>query len=224
MARFSASIVPVLAAVALTGCPDPDSAFESHLDKAEGHLDAAVDAAVELDVGVTDEVPMASGTYLLAVAASADPTKPLLFKAEAVVDDAADPPTLDLALVPLVAPSVAEMDDTLEDRDELPGGVLDPDPVPVTQNGDGQWVFEIEFVDFELPGESDPILPGQAIGGDMTWTGRIATDAVFCGDVDGQLTAPSMVPLAGSTFGVIKTDDVTAPEMPARDCAESLAQ
>lgn len=226
MVRLPASIQVVITAVglALTGCPDPEGEFDEYIPKSRRHLDAAFEAEQLPDVGATETVPQASGTYLLAVEASVDTTKPLLFKGDITVDTESDPPTLDLVLIPLVSQAYADANPGSTARAQLPGGAIDPAAVNVTQGDDGSWQFTIDFGSFTIPGEADPILPGQAISGNMVWTGRIFSESVVCGTVDGELMQPAAIPLTNSTFGVVKVeaDDELATAAPAGTCAESL--
>lgn len=175
--------VVALVALPLVGCPDPDGAADEFLDRTEDNRKVP-DAAPA--VGFFD----ASGRYMLAIAASADPSRPVLTDAQVNID--VDAKTIQIELVALSVMGRMQVGDTLTH-----------DPVPLSDDGE----FEINYGEITIDGAADPLVPDAPIVATLIFKGKTNSEMEVCGAVDGQVTMPAMLPLTGSTFGVVPAED-----------------
>ena len=183
MARFRVSkLLATVGALALSGCPDPDGSVNNFVDRSEPFRpggDRFPDAAPT--AGFFD----ASGSYLLAIAASVDASKPLLFQATVTV--AGDPPTIKVDLQAVTADAART----------AVGEPLIVDAVPLNPV-DG--TFSVNYGRVVIAGEADPIIPGAPIEADLILNGQTQSVTEICGKVAGAIIQPAMLPLEGD-FG-----------------------
>jgi hypothetical protein len=205
MARFLLSKQSALVAAALsflTGCPDTDGSindFKARSESFRANGDHFPDMMVVEPAGFFD----ASGTHFLSLAASVDPSKPIMFRAEVVVDATDDMnPTIAISLQPLSAKP--------EDMRMEVGEPLTTDPVPLNRM-DGK--FEINYGRVLIHGAADPILPDQEIEADLVLTGQTNSETEVCGTISGELFRPAPLALAGS-FGSIAVEVSALPTQP----------
>ncbi|MGK0362458.1 MAG: hypothetical protein ACI9U2_004779 [Bradymonadia bacterium] len=132
-------------------------------------------------------LPQPAATSMLAIAASVDASKPLLFSAIVNVD--AERRRLRVTLTALTAD---------EDRTEVGEAFVAVSDL----NLDGR--FKLDFGRILMDGAADPIIPGAPIEADMTLQGTLTE--TLCGTVSGSIVQPAMLPLEGS-FGTTPVDD-----------------
>lgn len=179
------------------GCASPDP---------EAELDEFREAALtdtgggDTDISCSTERPTPDGDYLCALSATLDRQKPLYI----LVNFTLDGDTLSVTGQPLVR-DLDEDGATPMANARQPAG----DPladVTTTLESDGS--FTIDWSGSLISGEANP-LTYRELGGDLILTGTFITDDVAAGDMGGQVTNPTVVPLAGSTFACERTDDAT---------------
>lgn len=167
-------------------CVDPpDIGVDQGVDDEDGgtvivlpNPDAAVDATPP---------PEFAPSYFIALAATVDPSKPLLFEGRPTVDPG-DPPTLTLELQAL----------SIEER--RPVG----DRFSATAALDGR--ARLAFGEVIIDGEADPIIPGARIVAEMTFVLSEDGDQL-CGAVSGMISEPAMLPLEGTWGSSPAADD-----------------
>lgn len=184
-----------LALVSAPGCgPDSAGKYAEFLDETKDERDMPAPkedfATIEGDI---------SGDFLLAVSTTVDVDKPLQFIATSTVTlDAEGKQLLAVTLQPL---SLAQ------------GEVLKPrQPVgdPLVFEGleivDGR--FTIDAGTVMVTGEANPITGGEIIA-TLLMTGSIMGEDLYCGTVTGEVTAPLMLSIEGSTFAAVRLQDKT---------------
>jgi hypothetical protein len=72
--------------------------------------------------------------------------------------------------------------------------------------------FTVDLLGATVPADGNPITY-QDLVADITLDGAVLTLDDFCGAVSGNLIVPFELPLDGSTFGAVRTDDVTAEDV-----------
>lgn len=177
----SASRALALGAVAtLAACPDPGGTFDKFRDRV---IDGST---TDLPSGMLEDI---SGDFLMGFAVIISPTQPLKFQATNQLTMNTDGTgTLDITLQPLDITTSAPVGDALVSND-----------VPV--NSAGQ--FTITLTQANIPGEANPIT-GNDIVGDFEIVGTIRSVDLACGLVNGNVTAPTMLPVDGSTFAMVR--------------------
>lgn len=176
-------LLATTAALALAGCPDPEGATNEFVER-------SAEYRKEKDAAVAQGFFDATGQYLVALASTADPSKPVLFDSAVTVDVEAK--TIQINLQPLAVDGRAPV-----------GEEITHTPVAIADDGK----FVIDYGEVNIDGAADPLLPGQAIVATMVFSGQTNSESEVCGTVDGLVTAPAMLPLSGSTFGSLKVED-----------------
>lgn len=179
-----------LAALATTGCPDPEASFNEfgdrynaiHSSSDGGSGTGGAPDCAAVTAGDND------GTYLFALSASLSPKKAFALDATmTVTSDGADGFVADLDLQPL-----SKMDQMTPTGDPLSFTGL-----PVAADGTFTW----DFGTVTLPGTANPISDADIIT-TLALVGQMCGGADFiCGDATGIVEAP--IPdydLVGSTF------------------------
>ena len=80
-------------------------------------------------------------------------------------------------------------------------------------------VFQLDLGAVELPGAANPITGGD-LSVTLTLRGEFVSDDFYCGQVEGELTAPLKTSLTGSTFAAVRV--AAGAELPlavAIDCS-----
>lgn len=194
---LSGALVASVAALGL-GCDTPDT--QGRFDEFAGNT---VDDRKTPDTGMDVEEPMGSrvdfsGTYFMAVeVAGVGVGRPLYLQADVVVDLEAN--TIDMTLQPLKTDVDAANGEVRADPRTPTGDALSFPGIEFLE--DGTFVADLGHV--EVDGMANP-LTGSFIEADMVLHGTVASTEVFCGSVSGAVTVPADIPLAGSTFGVVK--------------------
>lgn len=136
-------------------------------------------------------LPDITGEHLLAVSIAISPDTPLQYVATIVQTPDGDGALLDVELQPLTL----DVGSTTDPR--LPfGPPIVIDDVAVAADG----TFSIQIPVLDVAGETNPITGGDATAQNVVLDGTIMADDFWCGSMDGDLTAPLMTPLTGSTF------------------------
>ena len=188
-ARPSLVCCAAFSALALFGCPNAEAEFGEFQDRYEaihpdmtggaggGSACAAIPKAGELD-----------GYFIFALAASLDPKSPVLFDAQLTTKDGASGLELSMKLQAL---------DTC-DRMTKVGETFALGPFAVAADGS----FEAKFPPLEVTGLANPFSENP-ITAETTITGTLCSPADFiCGDLAGNVTKPSNISLAKSTFTI----------------------
>ncbi|HET6584985.1 MAG TPA: hypothetical protein VFG69_16125 [Nannocystaceae bacterium] len=136
-------------------------------------------------------LPDISGDHLLAVSIAISPETPLQYIATIVQTPDGDGALLDVELQRLTL----NVGSTTDPRDPF-GPPIVIDDVAVAADG----TFSLSIPVLDVPGETNPITGGDAAAANVILDGTIMDDDFFCGTMDGDLTAPLMVDLVGSTF------------------------
>lgn len=173
-----------LAALALTlvACPDTKGRLDRFLEDSDPHR--LTPAGIVCD-GPVD----ASGEYFISAAVAVAPSKPILFRGDLVVDLTAMTVTLDM-----YALAVDSGDDP---RAEV------GDVISATGDLADDGTYRLDFGATFVPAAADPILPDTPVEADMAFVGCTRTAATTCGLIEGSVTAPTTLPLAGSTWGAL---------------------
>ena len=191
-------ITLAVAAVSLSGCPDPDARYEEFVQNTHALRDIQ-----EPDTGAGTLTDV-SGTFLLGIAPSISPTSVLQFTTTVTWTPNDDPTTggkLHFDLQPIqVAPGNATR--------EPVGGIIkgDADVGP-----EGSFVMDLGAQ--EVVGLANPI-SGSDITATLKLLGKIRDSDTLCGTVEGDVTAPIQVGLTGSTFGMTRIESTTAADLP----------
>lgn len=165
--------------LALGGCYDTQDELDDYIERSEPFRiePGAVPCEEPFDV---------SGHYVFGVATSLDRTKPLRFDAVYDVDTTVEPWT-----ITITSQAMAVADGALVGEVKIATG-------EVASNG----TFRVDFGEITVPIPANPILPAEAKA-TLVLEGCTRAETFVCGIVEGKLTAPVEVPLAGSTWGLV---------------------
>lgn len=170
---------------AMTACPDTMGKFDEFIERSDPYrvLPAAGECTAPIDL---------SGSYLLGAAVVVDPAKPLRFKLDLTVDLSAL--TIDAVLQPIAVPpnNGATAPGTLVGEAYTTSASLDG-----TDGG-----FALDFGTIVVPAEANPILPAP-VTANLVLEGCTSTPTSSCGAIQGDITAPVALPLAGSTWAIV---------------------
>ena len=155
-----------------------------------------------------------SGRYLLALATTLAPTAPIYIETTVTVDPADF--TIDFVFQPLKTDMVDGM--PRPDARTAVGPQIVVDDVPLSEEGR----FEVDLGMVEVNGDANPISGGDIVA-TIQLQGFVTSATSFCGSATGDVTAPTMLPLAGSTFGaaIIDVDDINM-VTPVSICADPI--
>ncbi len=204
------SAISLVVAFVACNAPDPEGRYDEFGKltedyRATGTTNNAPNNAVQVDF---------SGRYFLSIATSVLPSTPLFFDTTVTVDESF---VANFSFQPLKT----DFDPMGAPRADARVAVGDPIIVNGVQLGtDG--IFDLELTDAAVSGEANPIS-----GGDIVATiqlhGFVTSATAFCGSVDGQVSEPTQIGLAGSTFAAIpiSNDDLTL-IMPEGKCAAGV--
>lgn len=201
--RLSCAVLPAVTSVFAFACVDPDKQFDEFADR-------VVDAGPPQG-GCPAEYFAADGDFLLAIQTSlpGDPLRLIVTATSTPL--ASGGGTVDLTFQPLIYEGCKAGMGGLPAGDPLPP-VTD---VPVAQDG----TFEVMQADVTTPGDANPLTCTDILA-DIQFIGCTKSEDLICGDVDGMVKQPLMLPLTGSTFGAIKIEtgargDANLPEVVA---------
>lgn len=161
--------------------------------------DATVDGQV-LDQGLVDQRPPApqlAEAYLIAIAASVDPNKPLVFLGWPE-PSGGENPILRLRMQALANETREPVGEIFEARAQANEGA-----------------FTLDFGRIEIDGAADPIIPGAPILAEL----QLVTPSIdqLCGTIGGQIIQPAALPLEGTWGAVALVDeDVDGVELMSR--------
>lgn len=176
-----------LSGLVLFGCPNAEGEFNAFQDRYETiHPSTDAGSGGGSSCSSAPTAGDVDGSFLFTLSASLDPKSPVLFDAELTTEDGASGLEFRLKLQAL---------DTC-DRQTKVGDVFDLGPFPV--NADG--TFTAQLPPLEVTGLSNPFSEN-AITAEVALIGSLCAPADFiCGEVTGQVTKPSDISLAKSTF------------------------
>lgn len=186
-----------------TGCPDPQSEFETFQTNTEDMRGGAQDLVLETagDADIT-------GVFFLAVSTDISPGVPLLFGT--TVEVAEDGETANMVFQPLVADRLFGV--PKPNAREPVGDAITVNDIPLN---DGTFVADMGRV--TVDGEANPIT-GTDILAIIILNGNILSEDVFCGNVGGQVLEPVDQELVASTFYAERSDDFSTIETPIYEC------
>jgi len=127
-----------------------------------------------------------SGRYLMAVAVTLGPDKPILLDATFTVDTAVTPWTLSVTA------------QTLTVADKQPIGPEIAATSPIADDG----TFSLDFGSVEVVAPANTIVPDLAVTAVLVMDGCTSTATFACGIANGALTAPVQQSIDGSTWGI----------------------
>jgi hypothetical protein len=180
----SPGLLCLFSVVLLAGCPNPSGEFNNFVGR-QGAIDLAVEAP-DMPGGMFSDI---TGQFLLTIATSIDPSKPIQFLADNRVTLNGDGSgTLDFDVQALSA----------ADRTPV-GAKISRTGVPISANGD----LELDFGMTMVPGAANPIT-GSDILGDFTLVGVIRSSDRYCGQLRGMLLMPLMLDLTGSPWAAVR--------------------
>jgi hypothetical protein len=192
------------------GCtsPDPEARYNDFADRtaSERGGDATVGPGIVVDF---------TGTFLMSVLTPLPGADPLRLSAEFDVD--IDALLLDVALTPLVR-------DTDSDGNPQPGArTVAQDPLLLEDIAidPETGAFVISATDFNIVNEANPISDRPIVAETFSIEGSAQSEDFLCGIVAGQIVEPIALPLGGSTFAAVRTDDFAAVADPPFACPET---
>ncbi len=213
--------LPVLA-MAVSGCTNPEGAFNDFTDRQKALQEAGTDAGAGVDAEVDAGSCMPpgpgdlDGQYLFALSAALNPKLPVLFlahlKSVAYAGSGAAGVGLDMTLQSLDA----------KDRKTPVGAPL---VIPTLGLGaDGQ-IASTQLPDITVDGTANPIQVGLGIVASAALHGQFCgVQDFYCGTVSGNVTKPITIKLDGSTYTFeVITDPGSLPTPPLIDCARNPA-
>ncbi len=207
--------IALFAFLGLTGCPDPQGTFDAFNER-YAKINGGTSSSSSSGAGGAGacSAPMPGkidGDYLLTLSAKLSPKKALAFQATVTTTDGGNG-TL------MVSMKVQPLSAT--DQKTAVGSPVDTMPFVVAADGS----FDAMLGTIMVSGAANPIT-----GSDITTSGVIlhgqlcSQDPSFvCGTVDGQVTAPIMASLTGSTFTMQAIQNGTIPA-PLLNCAKDPA-
>ena len=197
---LKASMVGLCAGL-LGACPDTMGQFEEFIEESDPYrvLPAAGECTAPIDL---------SGSYLLGAAVVVDPVKPLRFKLDLEVDLTLL--KIDGTLQAIAAPP---------NNGAVAAGTLVGEAYTATADLDGaDGGFALDFGSIVVPVEANPILPAP-VTANLILDGCTSTPTSSCGAIQGDITAPAAIPLAGSTWAIVPLPDGADPMSVALESA-----
>lgn len=185
----------------LLGCPDTMGQFEEFIEESDPYrvLPAAGECTAPIDL---------SGSYLLGAAVVVDPVKPLRFKLDLEVDLTLL--KIDGTLQAIAAPP---------NNGAVAAGTLVGEVYTASADLDGaDGGFALDFGSIVVPVEANPILPAP-VTANLVLDGCTSTPTSSCGAIQGGITAPAEIPLAGSTWAIVPLPDGADPMSVALESA-----
>lgn len=200
----------IASAFALLGCPNAEGEFNDFQDRYEAIHPTTAGGGGASACGAVAAAGELDGDYVFALAASLDPKSPVRFDAKLTTKDGANGLELSMKLQAL---------DTC-DRATLVGEAFELGPFEVAADG----TFTAEFPPLEVTGLANPFSENP-ITAEVSITGALCADGEsICGALDGNVTQPSKISLAKSTFRFDRLETAgTYPTILNVDCAGTLS-
>jgi hypothetical protein len=198
-------------AVLLLGCPNAEGEFNAFQDRYETiHPSTTSGGGGSSGCETTAKAGELDGDYVFALAASLDPKSPVRFDAKLTTKESANGLELSMTLRAI---------DTC-DRATLVGETFELGPFAVAADGS----FEAKFPPLEVTGLANPFSENP-ITAEVTLVGSLCGGSeTVCGTLEGNVTKPSEISLAGSTFRFERlTAPGTYPSVVKVDCSGALA-
>ena len=161
----------------------------------------ASDGADATEIGVVGCPPTPSGTYFCALSFNLNRGAPIYLAMDLRLQPSGD---MEVSAQPLVR-------DVEPDGGRMPsartpvGAPLATQVVPYGDDGS----FELTYVDQTIVGDANPVTFRDIVG-TFELSGVFVSDDVAFGAMDGEVTSPTRVPLGGSTFACVRSDDFGA--------------
>ena len=190
-------LAPLAVATALiSACPDSQGRYDEFGAKTE---EARKGATNNTDPNNAVQVDF-SGRYFLAIATSLAPTTPLYFDTTVTVDE-------NFMVNFSFQPVKTDLDPTAgnDPRSDARTPVGDPivvENVQLTEEG----TFSVTLTDANVAGSANPISGGDIVA-TIELSGFVTSATTFCGTAAGEVSQPTLLNLAGSTFGAGIIDD-----------------
>lgn len=183
----------------LSGCPAADAPgkYQQFIDDTEEEREDAANVKMDQGGALAD----VNGDFLLALSAVIAPATPLQFYATVTFTPEGEGGTVALNLQPLSLDVLA----TEVPRQPVGDPLMLP-AVAVSATGS----FELPISEpVMVTGAANPIT-GSDIVATLNLSGSIQSEDLFCGTVTGEVTAPLMLDLAGSTFAAVRVTGLDA--------------
>jgi len=137
-----------------------------------------------------------TGRYLMGVAVTLGPDKPIKLDAQYTVDTTTSPWTLSVTATLLAV------------ADGAPVG----DPIEATSPIESDGSFTLDFGSVFVPAAANSIVAGLDVTATLVLEGCTSTETFACGIANGAITAPVQQPIDGSTWGLVAAPDGTEPK------------
>jgi hypothetical protein len=189
--------------LAFTGCTDPQGRFDEFGTR-------IVDASnIQIDAEVIEELPDITGRFLLGISPVVMPDRIMQFIADVEMTDNGDgTAVLDITFTPLTVADRTPIGDPLSSLD-------------VAVANTGEFTAPVEGI---VPGPANPI-SGSEIELDGALEAVIKSTDLFCGDVTGRVSRPTIIDLDGSTgAGIRVPPEVVGDDLPTAQwaCPEDM--
>jgi hypothetical protein len=231
MKRFELSHSPLrlflfattaLCAVAAAACDDPDGALSDFETRQKADENHATSTSSTTGGGTGGQgggsgckIPQPgdiNDDYFLSLSVYVAPTKPAVLLAHTKSVSVNGGPGFSMVLQPL----------KVSDRKTPTGGKITINPTKI--NADG--TFTISAGTITVPGDANPVTPGQDIVANVTLTGSFCQTDFVCGDATGMVSKPLPLNLSsgnGSHWTMQKITDPNKYPAPLIDCAKDPA-
>jgi hypothetical protein len=190
-------LVPLVLLLGSAACVDPAARLDDFYEESEPFRIAVVS-------GECNERVDLSGDFLFSLATTVNPSAPILFQATFDIDTAVDPWALTLTLQPLAVDGRAPVGEAL-----VASGTVA-----------AEGTFEVDFGEITIDGAANAIIADVEASAILIISGCTNAAAFSCGNVDGAITSPAQLPLAGSTYGAVAVEGDIATLEPVSACPE----
>lgn len=180
------SACAIACATLLGGCPDTMGQFDEFIDNSEPYRVAPVAGECTGPIDL-------SGSYVMGAAVIVDTQKPIRFTLDLAVDLEAGTISGDLQAI-AVPPNNGETA-----AGTLVGEVYHAEAALDATDGG----FTLDFGTVVVPTAANPILPTD-VTATLKLSGCTSTPTDACGLVEGDITVPTPIPLAGSTWAIVE--------------------
>ena len=194
---LSAAALVASAALTLVGCesPDPVSRMDDFADRTGSVPVATADAGTADIEGLGCDPPDPTGTWFFALSANIDREAPLYFEIDITLNDDGTISTIGQPLR-----YDADPDGVPSDAPRTAVG----DPVAASSDYGVDGSFMLTYPDVLVTGEANP-LTGREIEGTVILNGRLLSEDIAAGDMSGDIVAPLVLSLQGSTFAAVRS-------------------